>query len=178
MSEESEPRGLRHRRPSDVPALVDALLDQRPYTGYPASLPPQGPEGLIVRDLEVGAWVWAGADDEPLGHVSVTRVGEAYSASEETEQWCAALGCGPESLGAVSALFVARSAWRRGIASALMEQATAACRKAGLHPVLDVVPSQPGTVELYEKLGWERVGTVRPFWLTDDLPDAVTMVLR
>lgn len=169
---------IRDRRASDLPELIDALLDQRPHTGYPASLPPSGPEGLIVRDLEVGAWVWADEADEPLGHVSVTRVGEAYSADEETEQWCTALGCGRDELGVVSALFVARAAWRRGIASQLMKKATAACREHGLHPVLDVVPSQPGAVELYEKLGWERVGTVRPFWLTDDLPDAVTMVLR
>lgn len=169
---------LRERRPDDVGVLCQVLLEQRPTTGYPASMPPEGPAALIVRQAEVGAWVVVGDDDVPVAHVSVTRAGVPYADSEEEQQWATAHGVDSEKLGVVSALFVAVSARRQGLARLLMEQATQMCWDHGLRPCLDVCLDQPGAGDLHTSLGWETVGTVTPFWLPEGRGPVVTMIHR
>lgn len=167
---------LRERTAADVAPLAAVLLEQRPYSGYPITLPWDGrPEQVVARDGELGAWVLTDAGS-PVAHVSVLTLA-ADDDAPETLQWCRAHGVGPERLGVISALFVAHDHWRQGLGRRLMLHATDACRGAGLKPCLDVVPSQPGTVELYESLGWVQTGEVRPWWLPDGVPPAVTMIL-
>lgn len=101
-----------------------------------------------------------------------------YADSEEERQWAGAHGVPSSELGVVSALFVDPSQRRRGVARALMETATRACRDANLRPCLDVCLDQPGAGELYERLGWETVGEVTPFWLPEGRGPVVTMILR
>jgi predicted GNAT family acetyltransferase len=45
-----------------------------------------------------------------------------------------------------------------------MAQVVAEARGRGLHPVLDVVASDTAAAALYERLGWQLLGTVEQQW--------------
>lgn len=64
----------------------------------------------------------------------------------------------------ISRLFVAPSARGHRIGAALMTRATAQARTRGLHPVLDVVATDTAAAALYERLGWQLLGTVNQQW--------------
>jgi GNAT superfamily N-acetyltransferase len=57
-------------------------------------------------------------------------------------------------------LFVDRTARRRGVARALLDEATREAHLRGLWPVLDVVTTYAPAVALYEREGWKRLGTI------------------
>ena len=66
-------------------------------------------------------------------------------------------------------------AWVAGIASALLDTATAWAQAEGLVPVLDVVSQHRGIVDLYARRGWREVGIAHPGWLPE--ASLVLMVL-
>ena len=49
---------------------------------------------------------------------------------------------------------------RSGVGRQLLERATTECRRRGLVPILDVVDRFEPAIELYERAGWRRLGTM------------------
>lgn len=172
---------IRRRRPSDVPHLALALLEQQPTSGYPHRNPlPYPAEQFILRAGATHAWV-AEVDGLPVGHVAVSRPGDPDSLrggdADVVRAWTAGLGRPYDELGEVALFFTATSARGTGIGSALLATAVAALHERGLAPCLDVVPTGTGALRLYQRTGWQEVGRARPGWLADDAPDVIAMVL-
>jgi ribosomal protein S18 acetylase RimI-like enzyme len=72
----------------------------------------------------------------------------------------------------VSRLFVGAAARGYGAGRALMHQATEAAHERGLHLLLDVHSANTSAIALYERLGWNFIGTSRAQWG----PDQVTLL--
>lgn len=69
--------------------------------------------------------------------------------------------------GEITKLLVRRSARRRGIARALMEQAEVEARAAG-KTLLVLDTADDGAERLYERLGWQMVGVIPGYALHPD----------
>ncbi|MDQ1383764.1 MAG: hypothetical protein QOG65_1143, partial [Actinomycetota bacterium] len=103
----------------------------------------------------LAAWICE-MDERVVGHVALHSVWSDEVASLAS----AALQRPRKTLGAVSRLFVDRTARRRGVARALLDEATREAHFRGLWPVLDVVTTYAPAVALYEREGWKRLGTI------------------
>ena len=122
--------------------------------GYPAYLP-DDVRRFLASPGALSAWV-AEEDGAVLGHVALhSRSSEAALALA-----CESLGQSPERLGVVARLLVAPSARKRGIGGMLLDTATQAALRRGLHPILDVVTKHIEAINLYEHSGWTRLGQV------------------
>ena len=162
---------VRPREADDLPVLVDLLAEQQATSGYPTRWPlPYPVADFIVRPGEEAAWV-AVVDDEVAGHVSVGRPDEVVGAALRD-------AVGARDVVLVTVLFVAASRRRDGVGRALHDTAVAWIRGTGRTPVLDVVPESVGAVRFYERLGWQRVGTVRPAWVPAGREDLLLMALQ
>ena len=82
-----------------------------------------------------------------------------------------------ETLGAVSALFLAPGVQGLGVGSRLLAAAVDALRAEGLAPCLDFTPSDSSAEALYRAKGWRGVGGARPDWLPSTWRDVQAMVL-
>lgn len=164
---------MRERADADIPQLVQVLAGQQPFSRYPFRWPlPFPAEQFIRRDGELAAWV-AELDGDVVGHVSITQV----TAGEMADSWSAAAGVPRDSLGCVSALFVAHDRQGHGIGGRLLDVAEEHVRAADLVPVLDVVQAHGTAKAVYLHRGWVEVGLARPDWLPDDEPPVSLMVL-
>ncbi len=73
-------------------------------------------------------------------------------------------------------LAVAQEARRRGVARALLREATEQARRSGaVLATLEVRRSNLGALELYRSLGYRQVG-IRPNYYADEGEDAIVMV--
>ena len=106
----------------------------------------------------LGAWI-AAAGPAVLGHVALTRTGEAIAE---------AAGMPAAKLAVVSRLFVAVDARRGGVARDLLDHAAQAATDAGLHAVLEVDAAAAGAIALYERAGWRLAGTGSGGWIAAD----------
>jgi ribosomal protein S18 acetylase RimI-like enzyme len=152
---------IRPRTPADGPALAAIAAETHRLDGYPKYLPADL-EAFIVDPGALAAWV---AEDAgvPVGHVALHR----HAAAEVMEVARRATGSRTEdALAVVARLLVAPAARRRGLARALLDEATGAAAGMGRRAVLDVVDEHAAAIALYERAGWLRAGRVR--W---ELPD-------
>lgn len=176
---------LRSRRATDLPALVDALARQQPWSRYPVRWPLPFPAvDFIARAGEVAAFTAVQIVDGahvPVGHVSACCLAlessSSFEGDEITRLWIAGHGLPAGRLGVVSALFLAPEAQRLGLGSRLLAAAVDTLRAAGLAPCLDVTPSTSSAEALYLARGWRPVGTARPAWLPEAWDDVRVMVL-
>ena len=83
------------------------------------------------------------------------------------------LGKPPEALAVVARLFVAPTRRRAGTGARLLRTATAAAVSRGLTSILDVATHFRPAIALYEKLGWQRVGSVTVTFLDQALHEFV-----
>ncbi|HET7356476.1 MAG TPA: GNAT family N-acetyltransferase [Nocardioidaceae bacterium] len=146
-------KGIRRRRPKDVPAcarLLRLVYAERQYPVYW----PEAPRAFLADDEVIAAWV-AERHGEMLGHVAISRVGLDPASAM---RWREITGRSPSELGGVSRLFVRPKAAGEGIGSALLEVAVAEIRARGLLPVLEVVTASRDAIALYEARGWRLVG--------------------
>jgi GNAT superfamily N-acetyltransferase len=164
---------VRPRVAEDVPVLCEVLAAQAEASGYPIRWPWSGPvEEFLVRRGEEQAWTAVLTDEpgRPVGHVSVTRVGDDVDDDGDdgiAAGWLAATGARCEDLACISVLFVDQTCRQAGIGSALLDAATAWIVGEGRIPVLDVVAQHHGIIELYRRRGWREVGTADPPWLPE-----------
>jgi len=162
----------RDRRPDDLPELGRLLGEQQPGSAYPFRWPLPFPvEDFLVRPGELVARVAVetGPAGALLGHVSVLEPVEDVVGTALHD------ATGRTDLGVVSVLFTSVAARGRGVGSLLLADATRWAREHGLLPVLDVVATHRGAVDLYLRKGWVEVGTARPAWLPDDEPPVLLM---
>ena len=71
-----------------------------------------------------------------------------------------ALTVEPDHIGVVSRLMVSPSVRRRGVGRRLLGTAGGEAARRGLTPALDVVTSNAAAITLYDRAGWQRVGTI------------------
>lgn len=153
---------LRPRKDADLPALVRLLRQVHDHDGYPSAWP-DSPAGFVAPPDELGAWVALGGG-EVLGQVVLRHFGAELSEAGALPAWAALAGLPPERLGLVSRLFVAPAARRQGVAVALLRRAAAEAELLGRRGLLDVVSTSHAAAALYEREGWQRLGTVPAPW--------------
>ncbi|MFJ4005873.1 GNAT family N-acetyltransferase [Streptomyces sp. NPDC090023] len=100
-------------------------------------------------------------DGRIAGHVGLSRsdVGDVAPGL-----WSARAGAGSDATAVISRLFVAPAARGHGLGASLMARAVREARDRGLHPVLDVLASDTAAAALYERLGWELLGSTEQRW--------------
>lgn len=157
---------IRDRRDDDLPALAALLGRQQAETQYPHVWPfPRPINEFLKRSTELRAWV-AELDGEVVGHVAIT------SADDDRigRSWAAAHNADLSELRCVSVFFADITRAGQGIGSRLLQHATDEALAEG-YPVLDVVASSEGPVNLYLRRGWRLIETTQAPWHTDiDLP--------
>ncbi|MGH9252368.1 MAG: GNAT family N-acetyltransferase [Acidimicrobiales bacterium] len=111
------------------------------------------------------AWV-AEIGGQVVGHVALQR----HAAPEVTAVARQATGTTDGALAVVARLLVSPIARRRGVGRALLATAAGAATALGLRPIIDVGTRYQPAIELYEAVGWVRVGTT-----TLRLPDRTAL---
>lgn len=143
---------VRPRQDADIPACAQALVATHAIDGYPVEgvADPEAwlrPEGLIK------AWVGE-LHGQVVGHALITEPGPGDAAAV---MW---LANHPEERLAVGGrLFVHPHGRGHGLGLKLMEAAGKYCAEAGYRVVLDVMEKDQAAIELYERLGLQRIGT-------------------
>ncbi|GAA1760878.1 GNAT family N-acetyltransferase [Nocardioides hankookensis] len=149
---------VRERRPDDLPALVEVLVEQQPSSQYPIRWPlPIPVEDFLVRPGEERAWV-AEVDDRVVGHVAVYELGGPLRDDFVR-------GAGRDDLAELAVLFVALDVIGTGVGGRLIDTAVDWIRSTGRIPVLDVVPVHDRALRVYEHRGWRVIGEARPEFL-------------
>lgn len=145
-------RGVRHRRPKDVPACARLLRVVHDQDGYPLDWP-DAPRAWLAGEHLLEAWV-AERQGEILGHVAIAPVGvEGVSRF----RWQETTGRTHAELVAVTMLFVRPRVRGQGIGTALLAVAADGIGARGLLPVIEVV-GEPA-MKLLDSRGWRRVAT-------------------
>ncbi|MFG2617363.1 GNAT family N-acetyltransferase [Streptomyces sp. NPDC048507] len=151
---------IRTREPHDLGACVRMLAEVHHGDGYPADWPASPARWLSPSGL-LGAWVAVAPDGPAAGHVTLSRSGPGDAAPE---LWSRRTGTSAGAAAVLGRLFVSPAARGRGVAALLVDRAVRAAAERGLHPVLDVLDSDGAAVALYERLGWDLLGTARQRW--------------
>ncbi|MFD5619121.1 GNAT family N-acetyltransferase [Streptomyces yangpuensis] len=150
---------VRERVDRDLAGCVRVLAEVHEQDGYPVNWP-ERPGAWLTPSSLFASWV-AELDGRVVGHVGLSwsTAGDAAPGL-----WSARAGVGVDATAVVSRLFVAPTARGHGVGALLMGRAVAQARARGLHPVLDVVASDTAAAALYERLGWQLLGTVEQQW--------------
>lgn len=174
---------VRPRLAEDLPALAEALIEQQPLTRYPLRNPLPFPisDFLHFGDA-IDAWT-ATVGGNPVGHIATTATRTGANGDDELERACAAAhGCDVADLVWLTAFFVGSTARRTGLGRTLLRTAVDRAQDSGRHLCLEVLPTFPAALKLYESTGWTEVLRTVPDWLagapdTDGF-EVVVMVLR
>ena len=113
---------------------------------------------LLLATHHSDAWVAvdADADGEVVGHVALTAVDPE---EQPAEQWVAATGRSPVQLGAVRRLVVHERVQGTGTGRALLAASVHAAHALGLRPVLDMADNLEAAGRMYQRAGFERIGS-------------------
>ncbi|MZD06308.1 GNAT family N-acetyltransferase [Streptomyces sp. SID5785] len=149
------------RAAADLPVCAEVLGAVHRKDGYPVNWPAD-PVGWLRVDGELGAWV-ARLAGRPVGHVVLAGPGPGDVAPR------LAPAGGPTAV--VGRLFVDPAARGRRIGALLLDRVAHEARLRGARAVLDVVPSDVAAVALYERAGWQFLGTGQQEWGPDELID-------
>jgi GNAT superfamily N-acetyltransferase len=143
---------VRPRRDADLDACV-AILAATRTDGYPIRWPDDPAAWLTPRGF-LFAWV-VEQDGTVTGHVALRNV----TGMDGVPWWTAASGAPADGIAAISRLFVAPAARRRGCGARLLATASDHAARHGLRPALDVLDTDRTAVALYERAGWTRVAS-------------------
>ncbi len=145
---------IRLRRDDDVDACLALLHQTHELDDYPPFWPSDPRRFLVNRHEEVG-WV-AEQDGRVIGHVAL------HDAAPDPliEVARRATGLPPEKLVVVARLLVDATVRRRGLASTLLDHATAAAHASGRRPALDTAKINTKAMALYAARGWSLAGDV------------------
>ncbi len=169
---EQSGRGLaiRERTESDFDDCVRLLAEVHRHDGYPLHWPTD-PRRWLATPKIFAAWV-ATVDGQLIGHVGLSVISTSDAAPQllgltapgETSSGGAAVSDGVVML---SRLFVSVSARGYGAGRALMHQAMRSAHERGQHLLLDVQSANTSAIALYERLGWNFLGTSHAPWGSD-----------
>lgn len=144
-------KGIRRRKPKDIPACATLLGVVFTAGEYPVHWP-HAPRSWLADEDVIDAWVFE-RGGEIHGHVAISRVGlDSVSAL----RWREVTGHEASELAGITRFFVRPRLQGQGIGTALLDVALAEIRGRGLFPVLDVVSASEAAISLYEGLGWRR----------------------
>lgn len=150
---------IRHRDTTDLDACVRALAGVHERDHYPMRWPAD-PAGWLSVPAMLEAWV-AELDGRVVGHVVLCR---SKAGDATPPVWQERTGAPFEDTAVVSRLFVDPAARGYGIGALLMAEVVRESRARGLQPLLEVLASDVAATGLYERLGWELLGTVEQQW--------------
>ncbi|HEY3953940.1 MAG TPA: GNAT family N-acetyltransferase [Streptosporangiaceae bacterium] len=184
----------RGRTESDLDECVNLMAEVHRRDGYPLRWPAD-PRRFLGTSKIFAAWV-ATVDGQVAGHVALSVASPDDAAPQLLGVTCSAPAGGDTAddgemrgtggaaggggvaagdsggVAMVSRLFVGAAARGYGAGRALMQQATEAAHERGLHLLLDVHSANTSAIALYERLGWNFIGTSRAQWG----PDQVTLL--
>ncbi|MGY0021864.1 GNAT family N-acetyltransferase [Streptomyces sp. cg35] len=149
------------RGDGDLPACVTVLRAVHLSDGYPVNWP-DDPARWLGGGADEPSWV-AHRGGRVVGHVTLTRPGAG-----DVAPTLVASGTG---VAVVGRLFVDPSARGHRIGTLLIETAVREARLRGARAVLDVAATDRAAVALYERLGWEFLGTRQQEWQPGQLVD-------
>ncbi|MFD9436575.1 GNAT family N-acetyltransferase [Streptomyces sp. NPDC060002] len=144
---------VRPRLPADLDGCVAVLAPVHAHSGCPVDRPDR-PAPWLTPGALLAAWV-AELDGRVVGHVGLCGA--------EKEDVAANLWDGRTAPAVISRLYVAPEARGHGVGAALLARAVGAARARDLHPVLDVVATDPAA-SFYERLGRRLLGTADQRW--------------
>ncbi len=145
---------IRRREPRDLERCVRLLEEVHRADGYPGRWP-EDPTAFLMPSGLLAAWVAVSAG-AVVGHVTL----RSHIPEHGVAHWTGATGLSQERLACVSRLFVGPGRRGSGVGGSLLDAACSHARRAGLRPVLDVVGTSGEAITLYERRGWQRVGSV------------------
>jgi GNAT superfamily N-acetyltransferase len=150
---------IRPRRPGDLDACVAVLRRVHDRSGYPDRWPADPARWLTPEGL-IAAWV-AEHEGAVVGQVGLAQ-GDRHSGLLQ------AVGRPVGELAEVIRLFVDPAVRGSGLGRELLAVASSHAVAAGLRPVLEVVDDAGPAIALYERSGWQLVGTGTATWTTLD----------
>lgn len=148
---------IRERAERNIDGCVAALKRVHKIDGYPSSWP-ANPRSWLMPEGLLRAWV-ARIGSSVVGHVAVGEVDPAESPH------FVGRGSGGARNVEVKRLFVLPDARGLGIGKALLETAVAFATAEARRPVLEVTADRRAAVQLYERAGWQRIGTAPAGWV-------------
>lgn len=146
---------IRERTPADLPAAGAALVAVHSTDGYPVE-GVADPEAWLTSPSQINAWV-AEVDGRIVGHVAIghPQAGDAaaltWQANTEGDSDVAVLG----------RLFVLADARGSALGERLMAAAIEDAAHHGQRLVLDVMAKDAAAIKLYERTGWQRIGSTQ-----------------
>ncbi|BBZ56050.1 Acetyltransferase (GNAT) family [Mycobacteroides abscessus] len=146
---------IRRRCQADLAALADVLVRVHARDGYPVE-GVDNPEAWIAPPAELAAWV-AVYGAEVIGHVALAN---ARDTDDAAMLWQRATGGQISRLAILARLFVDPRYRNVGAGSLLMKAARAFADEHDLAVAFDVMLKDRDAIRLYEKLGYQRLGTV------------------
>ncbi|ANO13107.1 GNAT family N-acetyltransferase [Mycobacteroides abscessus] len=146
---------IRRRRPADLAVLADVLVRVHARDGYPVE-GVDNPEAWIAPPAELAAWT-AAYGREVIGHVALAH---ARDTDEAAILWQRATSGDVSRLAILARLFVDPRYRNVGAGSRLMRTARAFADEHDLMVAFDVMLKDRDAIRLYEKLGYQRLGTV------------------
>jgi ribosomal protein S18 acetylase RimI-like enzyme len=144
---------IRSRRLSDIPGAAKALVEVYSTDGYPVEGVADPEEWLRSDDL-IEAWV-AERDSKIVGHVAIFRP----SGEDAVDLYRRRFNGSAEDVAVLARLFVIREARRHAVGERLMMAATQHAAESGKRLVLDVMTKDQAAIRLYERLGWQPLGS-------------------
>ncbi|MEU8154062.1 GNAT family N-acetyltransferase [Micromonospora sp. NPDC048986] len=146
---------MRRRRATDLDGCVAALAEVHRVDGYPLNWPAD-PHRWLREPHPARAWVAVDADAAVVGHVAVHRIPDPVD--------------GPQGrpTAEVARLFVAPRARGLALGSALLDRARQWADKRATDLVLELAAGGTAAAALYERAGWQWVGTSTAPWTAPD----------
>lgn len=154
---------IRPRRPGDLDACVAVLRRVHDRSGYPDRWPADPARWLTPGGL-IAAWV-AEHEGAVVGQVGLAQGDLADNGALGLLQ---AVGRPVAELAEVIRLFVDPAVRGSGLGRELLAVASAHAVASGLRPVLEVVDDAGPAIALYERSGWQLVGTGTATWTAAD----------
>ncbi|MFC9751984.1 GNAT family N-acetyltransferase [Streptomyces sp. NPDC056921] len=145
---------IRPRIASDILEAAAGLKEVHKSDGYPVEGVEHPTEWLTPSGL-LGAWV-AEAAGRVVGHVALTEPTD----EEAVALWADLNGGDAGRIGVLARLFVLPEMRGRAIGERLTRTVQAYASSAGLRLVLDVMTKDSAAIQLYERLGWRRIGRI------------------
>ncbi|MGK5449518.1 N-acetyltransferase family protein [Streptomyces radiopugnans] len=158
MAEDRNSQGtaavIRPRRDEDISKAAKALVRVHDLDGYPVEGVDQ-PEAWLTPPKLLRAWV-AEAEGSVTGHVAINRPNGEKAVSLWVDQ---SQDEEEARVAVLSRLFVAPEARGKDAGGGLMRAAMTYAQREGLRLVLDVLSKDTAAIRLYEKLGWQQIGS-------------------
>jgi GNAT superfamily N-acetyltransferase len=145
---------IRVRTDADLPGAAAALVEVHDTDGYPVE-GVADPIAWLTSNTLRQAWI-AELDSRIVGHVSIS---DPQPDDAAATMWREQNGDNPEAVAVLGRLFVVKDARRRATGEKLMHAAQNHAHETGLRLVLDVMTKDAAAIKLYERLGWQRIGT-------------------